>query len=78
MKKLLLIIGAQILLTSLVWGQTTSLPETPEVRAKNHVASFTLHAVMKMAAMPSPFDGEAVAPVVCISPGDNSQHRLRK
>jgi suppressor of ftsI len=70
MKRILLLIGAQIFITALGFGQTVSLPDPPQVQAKNHVASFTLHAVNENGRNAFAFDGETVAPVVRISPGD--------
>ena len=40
-----LLIAVQIVLTTLGWVQDVSLPEPPQVRAKSHVVSLTLHAV---------------------------------
>jgi FtsP/CotA-like multicopper oxidase with cupredoxin domain len=51
------------------WTQT-SLPEAPQVQAKNHVVSLTLHAVNKNGQDAFAFDGRTVAPVIRASPGD--------
>jgi suppressor of ftsI len=67
---ILLIIGAQIFLAALGCAQTVSLPEPPQVRAKNHVVSLTLHAVNENGRDAFAFNGAAVAPVIRASPGD--------
>ena len=46
------------------------LPEAPEVRARNHVASLTLHAVNENGRDAFSFEGNTVAPVIRASPGD--------
>jgi suppressor of ftsI len=70
MTKSLFIIGAHIFLAA--WGeaQTVLLPEPPQVRAINHVASLTLHAVNENGRDAFAFDGHNVAPVIRASPGD--------
>ncbi len=40
----LLLIALQMFLAALGGAQTVALPEPPQVRAKNHVISLTLHA----------------------------------
>ena len=46
MAKILLILRAQIFLAALgCFAQPVSLPEAPQVGAKNHIVSLTLHAV---------------------------------
>src|SRR5260370_40394027 len=70
MTRLLLLIGAQIFLTALGRGQAVSLPEPPQVHAKNHVASLTLHAVNENCRDAFAFDDGTVAPVIRASPGD--------
>jgi suppressor of ftsI len=65
-----LLTAAQILLTTLAWAQNPSLPEPPQVRAKNHVVSLTLHAVNENGRDAFAFNGETVAPVIRASPGD--------
>ncbi len=52
------------------WTQTVSLPEPPQVRAKNHVVSVALHAVYENGLDAFAFNGKAVAPVIRASPGD--------
>src|SRR5579864_5564940 len=66
----LLLIGAQIFLAALGSAQTVSLPEPPQVQAKNHVVSVTLHAVNENGRDAFAFNGETVAPVIRASPGD--------
>jgi FtsP/CotA-like multicopper oxidase with cupredoxin domain len=68
--RFLLLIGAPIFLVVLGWAQTVSLPEPPQVRAKNHVVSLTLHAVNVNGRDAFAFDGDAVAPVIRALPGD--------
>jgi len=70
MTKSLFIIGAHIVLAA--WGeaQTVLPPEPPQVRATNHVASLTLHAVNENGRDAFAFDGQNVAPVIRASPGD--------
>jgi suppressor of ftsI len=65
-----LLIGVQVFLAALVWAQTVSPPEPPQVRAENHVVSLTLHAVNENGRDTFAFDGETVAPVIRASPGD--------
>ncbi len=67
---ILLVIGAQIFLAALGCAQTVSLPEPPQVRAKNHVVSLTLHAVNENGRDAFAFNGATVAPVIRASPGD--------
>ena len=66
----LLLVGVQILLAALGWAQAVSLPQPPQVRAKNHVVSVTLHAVNEDGRDAFAFDGGSVAPVIRASPGD--------
>jgi suppressor of ftsI len=66
----LLLFGAEVLLTVSGCAQTVSLPEPPQVQAKNHVVSLTLHAVNEHGRDAFAFDGEVVAPVIRASPGD--------
>src|SRR6266404_4788852 len=66
----LLLMATQILLAALGHAQTTSLPEPPQVRAKNHVVSLTLHAVNENGRDAFAFNGASVAPVIRASPGD--------
>jgi suppressor of ftsI len=69
-RRFMLLIGAPIFLVVLGWAQTVSLPEPPQVRAKNHVVSLTLHAVNVNGRDAFAFDGDAVAPVIRASAGD--------
>src|SRR5258708_16683237 len=64
------LIGAQIFLAALGSTQTVFLPDPPQVRAKNHVVSLTLHAVNEDGRDAFAFDGGTVAPVIRASPGD--------
>src|SRR3981081_3033004 len=64
-----LLIGAQIFLAALGCAQTVSLPEPPQVRAKNHIISLTLHAVNQNGRYAFAFDGRKVAPVIRAFPG---------
>jgi suppressor of ftsI len=50
--------------------QTVLLPDSPQVRAKNHVVSLTLRAVNENGRDTFAFDGANVAPVIRASPGD--------
>jgi suppressor of ftsI len=69
MKKSLLVVSHLFLAA---WGvsQTILLPDPPQVRATNHVASLTLHAVHENGRDSFAFDGQKVAPVIRASPGD--------
>jgi len=70
MTRTLLLITAQLFLAALGHGQSVSLPEPPQVHAKNHVVSLTLHAVNENGRDAFAFDGGSVAPVIRASPGD--------
>jgi suppressor of ftsI len=70
MTRILLILSAQILLPVLGFAQNVSLPEPPQVRARDHVVSLTLHAVNENGRDAFAFDGATVAPVIRASPGD--------
>ena len=59
-----------MLLSVLGCAQTLSLPEDPQVQAKNHVVSLTLHAVNENGRDAFAYNGETVAPVIRASPGD--------
>ncbi len=59
-----------MLLPALGCAQTVSLPEPPQVQAKNHVVSLTLHAVNENGRDAFAFDGETVAPIIRVLPGD--------
>ena len=63
-------IAAQILFTTLAFAHNGSLPEPPQVRAKNHVVSLTLNAVNENGRDGFSFNGTSVAPVIRASPGD--------
>jgi suppressor of ftsI len=65
-----LLIAAQILVTSFAFAQNGSLPDPPQVRAKNHVVSLTLHAVNENGRDAFEFNSSSVAPVIRASPGD--------
>src|SRR5437660_12107781 len=67
---ILFLIGAEIFLAGLGCSQNVSLPEPPQVRAKNHVVSLTLHAVNENGRDAFAFNGANVAPVIRASPGD--------
>ena len=66
----LLIVSAQIFLAALGCSQSVSQPEPPQVRAKNHAVTLTLHAVHENGRDAFSFNGETVAPVIRASPGD--------
>jgi len=68
--RVLFLMGAQICLSPLGRTQTVLLPEPPQVRAKNHVESLTLHAVTDNGRDAFAFDGANIAPVIRASPGD--------
>src|ERR1700734_4140082 len=69
MKKLPFCFGLMFL-SALGRAQTVSLPEPPQVHAKNHVVSLTLHAVNENGRDAFAFNGETVAPVIRAYPGD--------
>ena len=62
--------GAQILLAAVGWAQTISLPDPPQLRAKDHVVALTLHAVNETGRDAFAFDGATIAPVIRASPGN--------
>jgi FtsP/CotA-like multicopper oxidase with cupredoxin domain len=66
----LLLVSAQMLLSLLGRAQIISIPEPPQVRAKNHVVSLTLHAVNENGRDAFAFEGANTAPVIRASPGD--------
>src|SRR5256885_13163511 len=70
MRRILLLIAAQIFLLALGNAQAVSLPEPPQVRANNHVVSLTLHAVNDNGRDAFAFKGGTIAPVIRPSPGD--------
>ena len=59
-----------MLLSTLRGTQTLLLPEPPQVQAKDHVVSLTLHAVNENGRDAFAYNGETVAPVIRASPGD--------
>jgi suppressor of ftsI len=65
-----LILTVQMFLAALAGAQTVSLPEPPQVRAKNHLLSLTLHAVRKNGRDAFAFKGATSAPVLRLSPGE--------
>src|SRR2546421_6613640 len=67
---ILLLMATQIFLAALGRAQTISLPEPPQVGAKNHVVVLTLHAVNENGRDAFAFNGTNVAPVIRASPGD--------
>src|SRR5271163_152035 len=67
--KLPLFLGL-IFLSALCCAQTLSFPQPPQVRAKHHVVSLTLHAVNENGRDAFAFKGETVAPVIRATPGD--------
>jgi suppressor of ftsI len=69
MSKLPLLIGV-VCLSAFSCAQGVSLPQPPQVHAKNHVVSVTLHAVNKNGKDAFAFNGKTVAPVIRASPGD--------
>ena len=69
MSRLPLIIGI-VCLSAFSCAQGVPLPKPPQVRAKKHVVSVTLHAVNKNGKDAFAFNGKTVAPVIRVSPGD--------
>ena len=69
----LFLIGARIFLSTLGCAQILSLPQPPQVQAKNQVASLTLRAVNENGRDAFAFDGGTVPPVIRVSPGDALQ-----
>jgi suppressor of ftsI len=69
-RRTLLVVGVQIFLATLSWAQAVLLPDPPQVRAKKHVVSLTLHAVNEHGRDAFAFEGQEVAPVIRASPGD--------
>src|SRR5437660_7668673 len=67
---ILLLMATQVFLAAVGWAQAISLPEPPQVRAKNHVVSLTLRAVNENGRDAFAFNGTSVAPVIRASPGD--------
>lgn len=69
MSKLPLFIGI-VCLSAFSCAQNILLPQPPQVHAKNHVVSVTLHAVNENGKDSFAFNGKTVAPVLRVSPGD--------
>jgi suppressor of ftsI len=65
-----IIIIITLSVAALSCAQTVSLPEPPQVKAKNHIVSLTLHAVNENGRDAFAFGGDTVAPVIRASPGD--------
>src|SRR5579862_3946590 len=55
---------------TLAFAQGDALPQPPQVQAKNHVVSLTLHAVNENGRDAFAFNGKTVAPIIRASPGD--------
>src|SRR5580658_5347466 len=70
MASILRLIGIQLSVAALSCAQTVSLPEPPQVRAKDRIVSLTLHAVNENGRDAFAFHGDTVAPVIRASPGD--------
>ncbi len=68
--RILFLMGGQIFLIAPGCAQAVSLPQPPQVRARNHVLSLTLHAVNENGRDAFAFKGETVAPIIRASPGD--------
>ena len=66
----LLLLSGPTLFVAYGPGQTVSLPEPPQVRAQNHIATLTLEAVNESGRDAFAYQGEPVAPVIRASPGD--------
>jgi FtsP/CotA-like multicopper oxidase with cupredoxin domain len=64
-----LLIGV-VFISTFCCAQGVSLPQPPQVRAKNHLVSVTLHAVNENGRDAFAFNGKTVAPVIRASPGD--------
>src|SRR5258708_4630169 len=61
---------AQVFLSTAGSAQTIPVIDPPQVRAKNHLVSLTLHAVNENGRDTFAFNGASVAPVIRASPGD--------
>jgi suppressor of ftsI len=59
-----------LFLSTIASAQTVPLPQPPQVQAKHHVVSLTLHAVNENGRDAFAFNGETVAPVIRATPGD--------
>ena len=64
-----LLIGV-VFISAFCCAQRVSLPQPPQVLAKNHIVSVTLHAVNENGRDAFAFNGKTVAPVIRASPGD--------
>jgi FtsP/CotA-like multicopper oxidase with cupredoxin domain len=69
-KHILLAAGAALFFLAPSVAQSVLLPAPPQVRAKKHVVSLTLHAVNANGRGTFAFNGSHVAPVIRASPGD--------
>src|ERR1700756_5297962 len=70
MTRTIAFVAAQMVLGAVCVAQTVEAPEPPQVQAKNHVVSLTLHAVNENGRDAFAFDGATVSPVIRASPGD--------
>jgi suppressor of ftsI len=70
LKRQVLMNAIQLFLAALACAQTVPLPETPQVRATNHIASLTLRAVSQNGRNAFAFGGDVVAPTVRVGPGE--------
>jgi FtsP/CotA-like multicopper oxidase with cupredoxin domain len=68
--KVSLLVHVQLIFAAQCCAQAVPLPAPPQVRAKNHVAALTLHAVNENGHDAFSFEGATVAPVIRASPGD--------
>jgi len=66
----ILLLSAQTFLVAYGSAQTVLGPEPLQVQATNHVVSLTLDAVNENGRDAFAFEGETVAPVIRVSPGD--------
>ena len=70
LKPILRLTGIQLSVAALSCAQTVSVPEPPQVSAKNHIVPVTLQAVNENGRDAFAFAGHTVAPVIRASPGD--------
>src|SRR5580692_4410726 len=66
----ILFFSIPIILTAHGSSQTVTVPEPPQVRAKNHIVSLTLGAVNENGRDAFAYEGETIAPVIRAFPGD--------
>src|SRR6201997_4200820 len=66
----LVLITVQMFFAASVLAQTVSLPNDPQVRAENRVASLTLDAVNENGRDAFFYEGKTIAPVIRAFPGD--------